>query len=71
MPDLVTFPQGDTVSFSKKRKRLKIQLASYSDFLAEFPDLADPDGTGTLDIPLTVTDLDTNYVDDSQTILIF
>ena len=70
-PDLISFPNSDTVSFSNKKKKVKITLASYTDFLVEFPDLADPSGTGIQEIPLTVTDLDTNYVDDSQTILIF
>lgn len=70
-PDLIQFPKGDTVSFTKRGKKVKMTLSSFADFSAVIPELIDDSGDGTAEIPITVEDLDTGYIDDSQTLIVF
>lgn len=67
-PDLVSFPGGNTISFSKKKQKIVLELASYYDFADQFPDLTD---SGSQEIPFTVEDLGTGYIDDSEYILVY
>lgn len=70
-PDLIQFPKGDTISFSQAIKKVKITLASFAQFATQIPELTDGSGDGTASIPITVEDLDTGYIDDTQTLLVF
>ncbi len=67
-PDLISFRPGDTVSFSKKRRRMRIVLESFNEFLETFPNLEEDGG---VEIPITFTDNDTGYVDNGNSIFVF
>ncbi|MDD9897442.1 MAG: hypothetical protein OXU45_00430 [Candidatus Melainabacteria bacterium] len=67
-PDLITFPKGDTQTFSKRKKKFVFRLASYFDFLEEFPGLSTD---GSVEIPITVEDQTSGYTDDNETLLLF
>ncbi len=62
-PDLVRFSPRDTIRIGGERSyTIRVVFASFEDFVAEFPDIVN---SGVI-IRLTVTDLDTGYIDNSQ-----
>lgn len=69
-PQLVTFPKGDTLKLGKRKKAKKvvIEIASFADFVDVVDGFESSNGA---DIELTVTDLDTGYVNSSETITVF
>ncbi len=67
-PDLVRFSPNDTANVYRKEKIIEVVLAPYEDFLEQFPEIQNG---GTVDIPVTMTDISTRYINDSETITVF
>lgn len=61
-PDLVQFLPSGIVSFSGKSKIINVRYASYNIVKETFPEIIDGE---TVNIPLTIEDLDNDLVDDS------
>jgi len=66
-PDLIEVLPADEISSAKKNFSVRIRLASFNDFLARFPEIH----TENLFIPLTIEDLNTGYVLDTERFWLF
>ncbi len=66
-PDLITFLPANPFTLSGKSKVVKVVLAPFEDFLAAIPELEN----SSFDIPVTIEDLDTGFIDSSKTITVF
>lgn len=69
-PNLISFLPKDTVKFKTASKIIEVRYASYSDFISVFPEL-DTEEVSQIDIPLTVEDLTTGYIDETKTLSVF
>ncbi len=67
-PDLIQFIPSDTITFRKSVKQVTVRFAGYLLFVDAVSDLND---LGSAFIPLTVEDLGTGYIDDTQGFLVF
>jgi hypothetical protein len=67
-PDLIHFLPSDTITFRKGVKQVSVQFAGYVYFQDAISDI---DDLGSAFIPLTVEDLGTGYIDDTQGFLVF
>ncbi len=66
-PDLITFLPSNPFTLSGKSKVMKVRLASFEEFLARIPELE----TSSFDIPVTIEDLNTGFIDSSKSITVF
>lgn len=66
-PELIKFKQS-RINTRNRTKKVSVKIASYLRFLEDFPELQNQE---TVEIPLTITNLDTNEVDTSNTIVVF
>jgi hypothetical protein len=66
-PDLIEILPSNEFSFSKKFHTVKVRLNSYTDFKAKFPELEyEP-----ISIPITIEDLNTGYILNSERFWLF
>jgi hypothetical protein len=66
-PDLIEILPASEISSIKKNFSVRIRLASYQDFLSQFPEIEN----GNLFIPLTIEDLNTGYILDTESFWLF
>ncbi len=60
-PDLVKFLPSDSINLYRRARTVTVILAPYKDFFEQIPELQNG---GTFDIPVTITDFSTRYIND-------